>query len=103
FRKHAVALQVDDLLGFRQRKRDRIVPAVMGIGAHEAVRFDAFGSVLLDNPGGLVKPVGAVGGGADAIAFILGRGRRRLACFTPYRTNGLYQTAGIIEKDAPEG
>jgi hypothetical protein len=21
----------------------------------------------------------------------------------PYRTNGLYQTAGIIEKDAPEG
>jgi hypothetical protein len=22
---------------------------------------------------------------------------------TPYRTNGLYQTAGIIEKDAPEG
>ena len=22
---------------------------------------------------------------------------------TPYRNNGLYQTAGIIEKDAPEG
>jgi hypothetical protein len=22
---------------------------------------------------------------------------------TPYRTNGLYQTAGIIEKDTPEG
>jgi hypothetical protein len=22
---------------------------------------------------------------------------------TPYRTNGLYQTAGVIEKDAPEG
>ena len=22
---------------------------------------------------------------------------------TPYRTNGLYQTAGIIEKDSPEG
>src|SRR5947209_4602243 len=37
FREHAVALQVDNLLGLRERKRNRIVPAVMGIGAHEAM------------------------------------------------------------------
>jgi hypothetical protein len=41
---------------------------------------------------------GAEGPPAPAVEY---KGYRIRA--TPYRTNGLYQTAGIIEKDTPEG
>src|SRR3954452_1987086 len=81
FREHAVALQVDNLLGLRERKCNRIVPAVMGIGAHESMGFHSFGGILLDDPGGLVDAVGAIRGGTDAIAFVLGCRHSRLACF----------------------
>ena len=46
---------------------------------------------------------GRESGGADgaAVPAVEYKGHRIRPA--PYRTNGLYQTAGIIEKDTPEG
>ncbi len=77
-RKNAAALQIDNLPGLGGRERDRVLLADVGIGAHEAMRLDALGCVLLDEACGLVAPVGLVGRGADAIAVVLDCRRRRV-------------------------
>jgi len=48
--EHAVALQIDDLLGLRDRKGNRVIPVVMRVGPNEPVLFRAVGKVLLDDP-----------------------------------------------------
>src|SRR5436309_3542863 len=76
-REHAVALQVDDLLGLGDGEVHRSLAARMGVGAHEAMLLHALGCVLVDDAGGLVLAIGAIGRRADAIALVFdGRGRR---------------------------
>src|SRR4051794_2189745 len=76
-REHAVALQVNDLLGFGDGEVHRSFATRMGVGAHEAMLLHAFGRVLVDDAGGLVLAVGTIGRRADAIALVFdGRHRR---------------------------
>src|SRR4029077_11350900 len=49
----------------------------MGIGPDEAMRFHAFGGVLLDDPGGLVAAVVPVRCRTNAVAFVFYRRHRR--------------------------
>jgi hypothetical protein len=76
--EHAVALQIDDLLGLRDRKGNRVIPVVVGVGPNEPVLFRAVGEVLLDDPRGLVLPLRSVRGRPDAIALVFDRRRVRL-------------------------
>src|SRR5262249_16225743 len=76
-REDTVALQVDDLLGLRDREGNRVFPALMGIGPNEAVFFHAFRGVLLNDPGGLVEAVVSVRSRPDAVALVLTRWRGR--------------------------
>ena len=69
-REDAVALQVDDLLGLRDREGNRIFFALMGIGPNEAVRLHALGGVLFDDPGGLVEAVRSVWRRPDAVTLV---------------------------------
>src|SRR5260221_12986110 len=69
-REHAVALLVDDLLGFRDREGDGVIPAAVGVRANEAVLLDAFGRVLLDGARRLVLIFAQVRGGPDAVAVV---------------------------------
>src|SRR6516164_9361587 len=75
--KTTVTLQVDDLLGLRDREGNSVFPALMGIGPNEAVLFHAFRGVLLDDPGGLVEAVVPVRGRPDAVALVFNRRRGR--------------------------
>src|SRR5262249_8687677 len=76
FCEDAVALQVDDLLGFRDRKRNRIFPALVRIGADESVFLHTFRGVFLDDPGSLIDAVVPIRGRADSVALVF-HGRRR--------------------------
>jgi len=76
--EHAVALQIDDLLGLRDRKGNRVIPVVMRVGPNEPVLFRAVGEVLLDDPRGLVLPLRSVRGRPDAVALVFDRRRVRL-------------------------
>src|SRR5262245_12516023 len=76
--KHAVALQIDDLLGLRDRKGNRVIPGVMRVGPNEPVLFRAVGEVLLDDPRGLILPLRSVRGRPDAVALVFDRRRARL-------------------------
>src|SRR6516164_6005443 len=71
--EHAVALQIDDLPGLRDRKGNRVIPVVMRVGPNEPVLFRAVGEVLLDDPRGLVLPLrsvrGSAGCGSPGIRF----------------------------------
>jgi hypothetical protein len=44
--EHAVALQIDDLLGLQDRKGSRVIPVVMRVGPNEPVLFRPVGEVL---------------------------------------------------------
>ena len=76
-REDTVALQVDDLLGLRDREGNRIFFALMGIGPNEAVRFHAFRGVLFDDSGGLVEAVRSVRRRPDAVALVFNGWRGR--------------------------
>jgi hypothetical protein len=41
--EHAVALQIDDLLGLRERKGNHVIPVVMSVGPNGPVLFRAVG------------------------------------------------------------
>jgi hypothetical protein len=58
--EHAVALQIDDLLGLQDRKGSRVIPILMRVGPNEPVLFRAVGEVLLDDPRGLIMPLRSV-------------------------------------------
>src|SRR5262249_47471493 len=73
--EHPVALQVDDLLGLRDREADRILLARMRIGTDEAVLLHAVGTILLDGPRGLVESARFEGGRANTIALVFNGGR----------------------------
>src|SRR2546427_8916130 len=75
--KDTIALQVDDLLGLGDGERNRVFPAMMGIGADETVFFHPLGGVLLDDPGGLIEAVRSVWGRTDAVALVFNGGRGR--------------------------
>src|SRR5262249_1285745 len=77
----AVALQVDDLLGLRNRESNGIVPALMGIGSVETGFLHALGGILLDDPRGLVDAVRSVRGWTNAVAFVFDGWRRRSVGF----------------------
>ena len=89
--KDAVALQVDDLLGLRDSKGNRVILAVMRIGPNEPVLFRTVGEVLLDDPRGLVLPLRSVRGRPDAVALVF---ERRIIRFC-----GLCQPDGIYDRD----
>src|SRR5919204_1459586 len=72
-----VALQVDDLLGFGDGERNRVFPAMMGIGPDETVFLHPLGRVFLDDPGGLVEAVRSVWGRPDAVTLVFNRRRGR--------------------------
>ena len=74
--EHAVALQIDDLLGLQDRKGSRVIPVVMRVGPNEPVLFRPVGEVLLDDPRGLILPLRSVRGRPDAV----GPGIRSPAC-----------------------
>jgi len=76
--EHAVALQIDDLLGLRDRKGNRVIPVVMRVGPNEPVLFRAVGEVLLNDPRGLVLPLRSVWGRPDEVALVFDRRRVRL-------------------------
>src|ERR1700674_386162 len=69
----AIAFQVDDLLGLRDRERNRAVPAWMHVGAQEAVFSHPLWAILLDDAGRLVVAVRSVGGRLDAVALVVDR------------------------------
>src|SRR5215468_2203212 len=71
--EHPVSLQVDDLPGLRGRERDRILPALMGVGANELMRLHALGGVFLDRAGGLKQRARPIRGRPDAVALVLDR------------------------------
>src|SRR5215467_15653220 len=50
--EHAVALLGDDLLGLRDRERDRGIAVGEDVGAHETVLLQAVGELLGDRTGG---------------------------------------------------
>jgi hypothetical protein len=77
--EHPVALQVDDLFGFRDRERDRVLLAVMGVGADEAVLLHAGRRILFDDAGGLVDAARFIRSRPNAIAFVFDR-RTWLGC-----------------------
>src|SRR5262249_60674471 len=77
FCEDAVALQVDDLLRFRDRKRNRIFPPLVRIGADESVFLHTFRSVFLDDPGSLIDAVVPIRGRADSVALVFHSRRRR--------------------------
>src|SRR5215510_8290012 len=75
--KHAVALQIDDLLGLGDRKLDGTLARRMRVGAYEAMRPDPLRVVLFDDAGGLEVAVVAIWRRPDAVALVfdrLGRG-----------------------------
>src|SRR3974377_611118 len=76
--EHAVALQIDYLLGLRDRKGNRVIPVVMRVGPNEPGLFRAVAEILLDDPRGLVLPLRSVRGRPDAVALIFDRRRVRL-------------------------
>jgi hypothetical protein len=76
--EHAVALQIDDLLGLRDRKGNGVVPGVMHVGPNEPVVFRTVGEVLLDDPRSLVLPLRSVRGRPDAVALVFDLRRVRL-------------------------
>src|SRR2546425_9720148 len=82
--KDTIALQVDDLLGLGDGERNRVFPAMMGIGADETVFFHPLGGVLLDDPGGLIEAVRSVWGRTDAVALVFNGGRGGPLCPPPF-------------------
>ena len=76
--EHAVALQIDDLLGLQDRKGSRVIPVVMCVSPNEPVVFRPVGEVLLDDPRGLILPPRSVRGRPDAVALIFDRQGARL-------------------------
>ena len=76
--EHAVALQIDDLLGLRDCKGNRIIAVLMRVCPNEPVLFWAVGKVLLDDSRGLIVPLRSVRGRPDAVALVFDRRRVRL-------------------------
>src|SRR5262249_41443731 len=76
--EHAVALPIDDLLGLRDCKGNRVFAVLMRICPNKPVLFWAVGEVLLDDSRGLIVPVRSVWGRPDAVALIFDRRRVRL-------------------------
>src|SRR5262252_1631246 len=76
--EHAVALQIDDLLGLRDRKGDRVIAVLMRVCPNESVLFRAVGEVLLDDSRGLIVPLRSVRGRPDAVALVFDPRRVRL-------------------------
>src|SRR5262245_19962449 len=76
--EHAVALQIDDLPGLRDRKGNRVIPVLMRVCPNEPVLFRTVGEVLLDDPRGLILPLRSVRGRPDAVALVFDRRRVRL-------------------------
>src|SRR5262245_47270901 len=68
--EHAVTLQIDDLLGLRDCKGDRVIAVLMRVCPNESVLFRAVGEVLLDNSRGLIVPLRSVRGRPDAVALV---------------------------------
>src|SRR5207248_840362 len=56
--ENAIALEIDDLLGLRDREGNRILAPGIGIGANEPVLLQPLGRLLLDHSGSLVLAVG---------------------------------------------
>jgi translation initiation factor IF-3 len=69
----AVALLIDDLLGFGDREGDRIIGADVGIGPDELVLLQALGRLFLDASGGLVLTVVEIRRGQDPVAIVFDR------------------------------
>jgi len=76
--EHAVALQIDDLLGLRDCKGDRVIAVLMRVCPNESVLFRAVGEVLLDDSRGLIVPLRSVRGRPDAVALVFDPRRVRL-------------------------
>src|SRR5262249_10306683 len=71
--KHAVALQIDDLLGLGDDEGHRVFLALVRVRADETVLLEPLGSVLLDGAGGLIVAVRPERRGLDAVAFVFDR------------------------------
>jgi hypothetical protein len=76
--EHAVALQIDDLLGLRDCKGNRIIAVLMRVCPNEPMLFRAVGEVLLDDSRGLIVPLRSVRGRPNAVALVFDRRRVRL-------------------------
>src|SRR6476646_5903423 len=76
--EHAVALQIDDLLGLRDCKGNRIIAVLMRVCPNEPMLFRAVGEDLLDDSRGLIVPLRSVWGRPDAVALVFDRRRVRL-------------------------
>jgi len=76
--EHAVALQIDDLLGLRDCKGNRVIAVLMRVCPNEPVLFRAVGEVLLDDSRGLIVPLRSVRGRPNAVALVFDRRRVRI-------------------------
>src|SRR5712672_1478147 len=87
-REDPVALQVDDLLGLRDGKRNRVVAVRVGVGAYETVLAYAVGTVFLGGGRSLISAVRPVRRRLDANALVLDGLGRRTVRGGPARSRG---------------
>src|SRR5580704_9853631 len=71
--EQALALLVDDLLGFGDREGDRLLMARMRLGADKPVLLDLAPDLLLDDAGSLIRALAAERRRANAIAVVFDR------------------------------